>query len=269
MVKIDWVEIPGGEFWMGLSADQVQDLSKQMLGHVAGDPEGILSWEASQYTVHVPTFYISRFPITRRQFAEFILNSHTQFDIPPYHEPEWADHPVACVWHLARAFCAWIGTRLPSSAEWEKAARGTDGRLYPWGNDWDLTRGNFGQSGRRGSVEGLKTSAVGAYPEGASPYGVCDLVGNSFEWTMSFSYPNPRYSRAMRYRQLIIVRGSDPDPEALHPVNHRVTRTTMAGPFPESAPVYTGFRPVMDEWQRQYWSGFRVDKDLVERERVV
>jgi len=263
MKKIDWIEIPEGKFLMGLSEDQVQELTRQMSGRVLGDPEDILAMEIPQYLVHVPTFYISRFPITHKQFAEFTRDSYSQFDIPAYHVPEWADHPVTGPWHHARAFCAWIGARLPSSIEWEKAARGTDGLLYPWGNQWDLNRGNFGQRNRRGRTQGIKSSPVGVYPEGASPYGVCDMVGNGYEWTMTLGVP---IHKSRRYAQKIIIRGSDPDADALYPAYHRVTGIMAGGVSYMSWPPYTGFRPVMDEWQQQHWPGFTAKSDEGEQD---
>lgn len=99
--------------------------------------------------------------------------------------PQGRDHPVVCVSaNDADAWCTWAGLRLPSEEEWEKAARGTSGNVYPWGNDWDGSKCNHGTFAWCDESDGYKhTSPVGAFPQGASPYGALDMAGNVWEWT--------------------------------------------------------------------------------------
>ena len=149
---------------------------------------GIEPSEIPQHEVMLSAYYIGKYPITNREYAEFISREKGK-DAP---ETGWTgrkplpdkiDYPVVGVtWHDACAYCQWLSQqtgrnyRLPTEAEWEKAARGTDGRTYPWGDRWIDGRCNVG--GERGQL-----MAVSAYPDGASPYGCRDILGNTQEWT--------------------------------------------------------------------------------------
>jgi hypothetical protein len=128
-----------------------------------------------QHEVMLPAYHIGKTPVTNRQYAEFLKHSPTQGAPPGVRwfgsQPpkDRLDHPVVGVsWHDSLAYCAWLQQatgrlyRLPSEAEWEKAARGTDGRRYPWGNEWSIGRCN---------LNGADTTAVDQFPAGASPYG--------------------------------------------------------------------------------------------------
>jgi formylglycine-generating enzyme required for sulfatase activity len=137
-----------------------------------------------------PTFYIDKYPVTNERYKKFV--DATGY-VVPYMDTEWAKpynwgkktypkgkakHPVVLVsWHNAAAYCLWAGKSSPSETQWEKAARGTDGRDYPWGNEF--------KDGRCNSYhEGLeKTTPVDKYPQGVSPYGCYDMAGNVWEWT--------------------------------------------------------------------------------------
>jgi formylglycine-generating enzyme required for sulfatase activity len=175
----EMVFVPAGEFLMG--SDPGTD------GHAYDN-------ERPQGTLHLPGFYIVRVPVTNAQYAPFVQATfrtpgHWEAGKPPQGKE---DHPVVNVsWHDAVAYCDWLAGvtgklyRLPSEAEWEKGARGTDGRIYPWGDEWDAGRCNTEEAGVG------DTTPVGAYPRGGSPYGLLDMAGNVWEWTRSLykGYP--------------------------------------------------------------------------------
>jgi formylglycine-generating enzyme required for sulfatase activity len=201
---LGFVEIPAGPCVIG--SDPNQDASAY--------PD-----ETPPHEILLPRYYIARYPVTGRQFRAFI--DHTG------HKPENEgslygppNHPVVWLgWSDALRYCEWLTLRLrdwegtpeplatllrqegwcvtlPSEPEWEKAGRGADARTYPWGNDPDNNRGNFGGTGI------MTTSAVGCFPEGASPYGIEDMSGNVWEWTRSvwgpYPYPTDEVGRAER-----------------------------------------------------------------------
>lgn len=134
-------------------------------------------------------YRIGRYPVTNAQYLRFV--AATGHALPVHWDPATrrfpaglANHPVVFVsWHDAQAYCAWLSARdgrawrLPSEDEWERAARGADGRAYPWGDAFDAQRANVQETALRG------TSPVGAFPGGASPCGALDMAGNVWAWT--------------------------------------------------------------------------------------
>lgn len=156
------------------------------------------------HKVDVAAFYIDKTEVTNAQYKKYCDATHY-----PY-PPQWtskgfatgtAEVPVTFVnWWEAQAYARWAGKRLPTEAEWEKAARGTDERLYPWGNEWDKGRAVWG-------VE--EPQAVGSKPDGASPYGALDMAGNVFEWTSDWyqAYPDAPYKFPEFGTQFKVIRG--------------------------------------------------------------
>ena len=157
--KMVWV--PAGEFLLG-----------------SKDGEGG-SNEHPQHTVYLDGYWMYQTPVTVAQYRKFC--AATKRAMPSEPSWKWQDnHPMVDVtWEDAAAYAQWAGAALPSEAQWEKAARGTDGRVYPWGNDWD---DNKAQCSKKEWGDAKKTAPVGSYLAGASPYRCLDMAGNVWEW---------------------------------------------------------------------------------------
>jgi len=181
------VYVPAGEFLMGTSDEDIELYKKIFpLRRIARFDN-----ERPQRTVYVDAFYIDKFEVTNQQYKQFLAETGYEpkhyLDYEPYNTPNW---PAAVLeWEDAVAYTNWAGKRLPTEAEWEKAARGTDGRIWPWGNEWDGTKlsGNDGTGLKDGYIE---TAPVGQFPQGASPYGAHDMAGNLWEWVSDWYDPN-------------------------------------------------------------------------------
>lgn len=174
----EMVLVPAGEFIMGTN-DRLPD-------------------EGPEHKVTLPSFYIDRYEVTNLQYKQFIdatnRKSPEHFRNRTFPDGK-ADHPVTYVtWNDADEYCRWAGKRLPSEQEWEKTARSTDGRNYPWGADFAITRANTPQRWVVLEKEG-DTTPVGAFPQGVSAYGTYDMSGNVWEWTSSWYTPHPGNTR--------------------------------------------------------------------------
>lgn len=187
-----FVRIPAGKFIMGSSKSGntfYEEFSNEI--------------EMPQREIFLREFWMGKYPVTNREFFEFVNQDKYQSkDIHNRDDAYWAngelnkpDHPVTGVtWNDAQAFCAWASNksgmliRLPTEAEWEKAARGTDGRIFPWGNKFDPSK----KIANGGTWHSDSTSPVGSFsPYGDSPYECADMMGNVDEWTSTLfaKYP--------------------------------------------------------------------------------
>lgn len=165
----DMVLVPAGEFTMGSN-----------------------EWWPKSQPEHkrvIDAFYMDKYEVTNKRYKKFV---EAVKRTPPPHwvnselQAERADHPVVFVsWYDANDFCQWEGKRLPTEPEWEKAARGTDKRAFPWGDKFEAKRGNMPQLGKN------DTMPVGSFANGKSPYGAYDMAGNVWEWTSDWFKPYP------------------------------------------------------------------------------
>jgi toxoflavin biosynthesis protein ToxD len=210
--ELRMVTIPAGRYIAGSTPEERDTAYDEYLSTAGVDTARKHRWfdkEADRHVTTLPDFVIDLLPVTQAEYAEFVAANHAS--PPTIDEPAWraqgfqqdwetevarfvwkdgswpigrADHPAVLVTHdEASRYCAWRGQqvgrerRLPRAAELEKAARGDNGMIYPWGPSFDAGRLNSAVAGPRDTVP------VGSFPEGASMYGVLDLAGNVFQWT--------------------------------------------------------------------------------------
>jgi len=194
--------IPMGTFLMGSTTEDIEAATRMD----KEGPEFGLRHEMPQFQGWTPLYYIGVYAVTNEQFARFLSETRPARNQLDYWLP-WNDriaapgsidepyravagverHPVVNVsWFGAQAYCEWAGLRLPTEIEWEKAARGTDGRLFPWGDEWRNDAVCWWGNRDRDET----TDVVDAFPEGCSPYGLYQMAGNVEEWCVDWYQPD-------------------------------------------------------------------------------
>ena len=246
------VRIPAGKFLMGSTKEQAAQAVKD------GADKDWVEREQPQHTVELSEYSIGKYPVTSREYQAFVRDAKYK---PPrgwdgdQFPAEKGSHPVVYVsWDDATAYCKWLSEksgkqyRLPTEAEWEKAARGEDGRVYPWGNDFDPKKANTSESNIGDTTDVGKFSSNDPAQSGDSPYGCADMIGNVWEWCGDW-FKEDEYKQ----RQGAMVK----DPQGPKDGRYRVLRggsfrsdhgdarcADRLGGSPGSANVNRGFRVV-------------------------
>jgi formylglycine-generating enzyme required for sulfatase activity len=234
------VDVPAGEFLMGSDTGDID--------------------ERPERRVYLAAFAIDRFEVTNVQYQRFLLSTghkppqrwpERYAALLPDRDPYWHGaeypagetmHPVVGVnWEDAVVYCAWADKRLPSEAEWEKAARGADGRMYPWGDEWQPGKANSGETGSG------YTQPVGTYRAGISPHGALDMSGNAWEWVAD-PYDRQYYTYA-------------PDHNPLGPESGTGERVLRGGAWDSAAEhLRVSYRNATHCFGPNYRAGFRCAK---------
>ncbi len=247
-VKEEMVLVPAGPFIMG------SDKRLDRLAYRA---------ELPQRRVYLDAFEIDKYEVTNLQYLKFVLATGRnpqidwRYDGGNFQE-SMAHHPVMHVsWYDADAYCRWAGKRLPTEAEWEKAARGEDGRIYPWGNQpAGLSRANFGRSGLSGPVRDRPERlllyppiiAVDRYENSVSPYGVHQMIGNVAEWVADW-YDKDYYTAA-------------PDRNPKGPEQGTQKAFRGGGWIDSTTTMRAAMRNGADPNTKMNWLGFRCARDM-------
>ncbi len=231
----EMVLIKGGIFTMGSDIDEIEKIALQFHSES-------LEWymdETPAHIVQLEDFHIDKHETTVSQYRIYI--EATGKPAPKFMDDEKfgkANHPIVGVtWLEASDYCRWTSKRLPTEQEWEKAARGTDRRMYPWGNEADPKRTNT-----RGKGDNQRyTSTVDGFSEGKSPYGVLNMAGNVWEWTQDWylPYPGNETPNDMFGKTLKVIRGGS------WKANMDLARSAVRGKaMPDQRQYYIGFRCV-------------------------
>ncbi len=179
------VPVPAGRFIRGSNKIDAFQQAKEL-----GSKKPWYKDEYPQHEINLPFFYIDQYEVTNAEYKVFI--DATDWRPPPYFKngsvpPGAENYPVSNInWYEADRYCQWAEKRLPTEAEWEKAARGPDGREFPWGDDFEKIKKNAANDPNAGEI-----APVGSFIESMSPYGVMDMAGNVWEWTSDWYRPYP------------------------------------------------------------------------------
>ena len=229
----EMILIPEGPFTRGSSDEDILWAAKQFHSES-------LDWyrdETPAHSVTLPAFQIDKYEVTVGDYKLYM--AATGKPAPREFVNARLNHPrqpvVSVTWQDAKDYCLWAKKRLPTEAEWEKAARGTDKRHYPWGNEPDALNANI-----RGKGDNYRnTSPGGKFPEGASPYGVMDMSGNVWEWTEDWLQPYPGNAHANDFygERFKVIKGGSWDS------NLDLARPAIRGKaLPNQKKNYIGFR---------------------------
>ncbi len=220
LATIEWVDIPEGTFLMGSTREEAEAAYEDARLRSSLLEQHTFDAEVPQHRVYLAAYQMSRYEITNAQYRAFV--EATSRPTPRGHNGEdtWADETlnadeqpiVGVTWFDAQAFAEWLGGSLPTEAQWERAARGTEAQMYPWGNEPPKARhhANFARRYNR-------PMPVGTFPKGASPDSIADLAGNVWEWCLDeYSptfYQNGHQTKNpinLRYRDVLrarVIRG--------------------------------------------------------------
>jgi len=235
------VLVPEGPFIMGSDKIDEEGLQGEL-----GNKKPFYLDEHPERRLSLPPFLIDRFEVTNKDYAPFIVEKRRKppaaWGGPNYPQGQDLLPVVEVNWYEARDYCAWRGKRLPSEAEWEKAARGPNGNLYTWGNTFDATQGNV-SAGTHGSV-----MMVGRFSNDRSDYGLFDMNGNVMEWTADWylPYPGGDHQSPLFGQQYKVARGDAYGDSGHYTLPIFARLTFRQNVFPEERFPFLGFRCAKD-----------------------